>query len=112
MNVGNLHLLADGKTGAKRISNSAKKVDEPTADTAEKAEDLDTGINQAKAQQTKLKRRKTQTQARTRQRHSRRRSENEKPRHRQKKQTKPSIGTTDAAKEARRQQQKYGFQLS
>ncbi len=49
MNFRNLHLLADGKTGAKRTSSSVDKVDEPTADTAEKAEDPDIGTNQAKA---------------------------------------------------------------
>ncbi len=45
MNFGNLHLLADGKTGAKRTSSSAEEADEPIADTAEKAEDPDTGTN-------------------------------------------------------------------
>ncbi len=52
MNFGNLYLLADGKTGAKRTGSSAEKADEPTADIAEKAEDPDTRTNQAKAQQT------------------------------------------------------------
>ncbi len=49
MNFENLHLLADGKTGAKQMSSSAEEADESTADTAEKAEDPDTGMNQAKA---------------------------------------------------------------
>ncbi len=41
MNFGNLHLLANGKTGAKRISNSVEKADKPIADIDEKVEDPD-----------------------------------------------------------------------
>ncbi len=52
MNFENLYLLADGKTGAKRTNSSAEEADKPTANTAEKAEDLDIGTNQAKIQQT------------------------------------------------------------
>ncbi len=49
MNFKNLHLLADGKTGAKRTNSTAKEVDKPTAVTAEKAEDPDIGTNWSKA---------------------------------------------------------------
>ncbi len=52
MNFGDLHLLADGKTGAKRMSSSVEEADKPTVDITEKAEDPDKGTNQAKAQQT------------------------------------------------------------
>ncbi len=71
MNFGNLHLLADGKTGTKQMCSSVEKADEPTADIAEKAKNPNTDTNQAKAQQTKQRRLKTQTQARTKKRHNR-----------------------------------------
>ncbi len=48
MNFGNLHLLADGKTGAKQTSSSAEEADKPIADKADKAEDPDIGTNQVK----------------------------------------------------------------